>query len=278
MKRLPQIFMGPKAKEQILQRWDPVSRTIVNVRCPCTNPVQAEAPPPHPPPEPDVVVTRFYANIYPDDFRSIDNDSRVTYIITFTSSLSSAYTGTFKIGFNNASESYEDATILTDSSPHINYPATESLLYTKDVPRPSYIFGQLIFDDGISEPLTFRSGIVVAPSSFIEVISFIVMSQQYNAGIYATTLRLTYSLTTPKSGCQLSIYNNQTSSTTEYNFNVEPILVDTDISTLVEENIIVERTISEAEMFNYNSTYYAVIQDQGVRVYSPITNLSSTPP
>jgi hypothetical protein len=147
MKRLPQIFMGPKAKEQILQRWDPVSRTIVNVRCPCTNPVQAEAPPPHPPPEPDVVVTRFYANIYPDDFRSIDNDSRVTYIITFTSSLSSAYTGTFKIGFNNASESYEDATILTDSSPHINYPATESLLYTKDVPRPSYIFGQLIFDE-----------------------------------------------------------------------------------------------------------------------------------
>lgn len=31
MKRLPQIFMGPKAKEQILQKWDPVSRTMLTI-------------------------------------------------------------------------------------------------------------------------------------------------------------------------------------------------------------------------------------------------------
>jgi hypothetical protein len=43
MKRLPQIFMGPKSKEQILQKWDPVSRTIVNVRPP--RPDAAPAPP-----------------------------------------------------------------------------------------------------------------------------------------------------------------------------------------------------------------------------------------
>jgi len=31
MRRLPQIYMGPKAKEQILQKWDPLSRSIVNI-------------------------------------------------------------------------------------------------------------------------------------------------------------------------------------------------------------------------------------------------------
>ena len=38
MKRLPNIFMGPKAKDQILQKWDPASRTLVNIHCVCTNP------------------------------------------------------------------------------------------------------------------------------------------------------------------------------------------------------------------------------------------------
>ena len=31
MKRLPQLYYGPKAKEQILQKWDPVSRTLVTI-------------------------------------------------------------------------------------------------------------------------------------------------------------------------------------------------------------------------------------------------------
>jgi len=38
MKRLPQIFMGPKSKDQILQKWDPVSRTLVNLHCACISP------------------------------------------------------------------------------------------------------------------------------------------------------------------------------------------------------------------------------------------------
>jgi len=31
LRRYPQIFMGPKAKEQILQKWDPVSKRLVNI-------------------------------------------------------------------------------------------------------------------------------------------------------------------------------------------------------------------------------------------------------
>jgi hypothetical protein len=31
MKRLPQLYYGPKVKEQILQKWDPVSRSLVNI-------------------------------------------------------------------------------------------------------------------------------------------------------------------------------------------------------------------------------------------------------
>lgn len=31
LKRLPQIYLGPKVKEQILQKWDPVSKTLVNI-------------------------------------------------------------------------------------------------------------------------------------------------------------------------------------------------------------------------------------------------------
>ena len=39
MKRLPQLEYGTKAKEQILKKWDPVSRTVVNFRCACPPPI-----------------------------------------------------------------------------------------------------------------------------------------------------------------------------------------------------------------------------------------------
>ena len=31
MKRLPQLYYGDKVKEQILQKWDPVSKSMVNI-------------------------------------------------------------------------------------------------------------------------------------------------------------------------------------------------------------------------------------------------------
>lgn len=31
MKRLPQLYYGPKAKEQILQKWDPTTQSMVNI-------------------------------------------------------------------------------------------------------------------------------------------------------------------------------------------------------------------------------------------------------
>jgi hypothetical protein len=31
MKRLPQLYYGDKVKEQILQKWDPVSKRMVNI-------------------------------------------------------------------------------------------------------------------------------------------------------------------------------------------------------------------------------------------------------
>ena len=31
MKRLPQLYYGPKAKEQILQKWDSLSKRLVNI-------------------------------------------------------------------------------------------------------------------------------------------------------------------------------------------------------------------------------------------------------
>ena len=31
MKRLPQLYYGNKVKEQILQKWDPVSKSLVNI-------------------------------------------------------------------------------------------------------------------------------------------------------------------------------------------------------------------------------------------------------
>jgi hypothetical protein len=31
MKRLPQIYLGFKVKEQILQKWDPTTKSLVNI-------------------------------------------------------------------------------------------------------------------------------------------------------------------------------------------------------------------------------------------------------
>ena len=34
-KRIPLIWAGPKTKEQILEKWDPISKRLVKVKCEC---------------------------------------------------------------------------------------------------------------------------------------------------------------------------------------------------------------------------------------------------
>lgn len=34
-RKIPLIWAGPKTKEQILQKWDPISKRLVNVKCDC---------------------------------------------------------------------------------------------------------------------------------------------------------------------------------------------------------------------------------------------------
>lgn len=36
-RRLPTIWGHPKEKDQIIQKWDPISKRLVNVQCPCSN-------------------------------------------------------------------------------------------------------------------------------------------------------------------------------------------------------------------------------------------------
>lgn len=76
MKRLPNIFMGPKSKDQILQKWDPVSRTIVNVRPPRSDPA-VELPPPGDPDRPcgsRFPDTTFFV-LYTNDYTFIREDT-----------------------------------------------------------------------------------------------------------------------------------------------------------------------------------------------------------
>lgn len=37
-RRLPSIWGYPKEKDQIIQKWDPISKRLVNVQCPCITP------------------------------------------------------------------------------------------------------------------------------------------------------------------------------------------------------------------------------------------------
>jgi hypothetical protein len=46
-RRIPQIWAGPKTKEQILEKWDPVSKRLVKVKCECVT-VSEEPPIPTP--------------------------------------------------------------------------------------------------------------------------------------------------------------------------------------------------------------------------------------
>jgi hypothetical protein len=39
MKRLPQIQLGPKAKEQILQKWDPTTNSMLKIHVPMRIPL-----------------------------------------------------------------------------------------------------------------------------------------------------------------------------------------------------------------------------------------------
>ena len=45
-RRIPLIWAGPKTKEQILEKWDPISKRLVKVKCECVVvPVAVPAPP-----------------------------------------------------------------------------------------------------------------------------------------------------------------------------------------------------------------------------------------
>ena len=55
MKRLPQLYYGDNVKEQILQKWDPVSKRVVNIH---TNTIKVYVEPPPPPKE----VNTWYIN------------------------------------------------------------------------------------------------------------------------------------------------------------------------------------------------------------------------
>ena len=48
-RRIPQIWSNPKVKEQIVQKWDPVSKRLVNVKCPCADGSVGYVPPTPPP-------------------------------------------------------------------------------------------------------------------------------------------------------------------------------------------------------------------------------------
>ena len=284
MKRLPQIHMGPKAKEQILQRWDPVSRTIVNVRCPCTNQdvFSDSAPPPLPPPlleETDAEVISFYAKVYVSEYTDNANDLKIHYEISFQSSLSDIYTGTYRL-WAYGNPLYEGASVLplTENTISLDSAISEylSTLSTSDVVRNGtvYVFGQVIFYNSVTQQSTFiRTPIITLTPTIVKIESFIIEAQEFEDELetYRTTFQITLS-GFGKEGYQINIYNNQ-ANFVEY-IDDTPVSTSTGPPLVGLPSVIIIGSVPESDI--YNSFYYAVVVDNGVRIYSNIVQF--TPP
>jgi hypothetical protein len=144
MRRLPQLQYTMKAKEQILQKWDPVSRTLVNIHQ-------------RPPPPPPLTITSFIG--------TDNDDGTYDFAIVWDGIVENSETGSYRLYGNNYN--------LYTSAVQIGYINNLSIYqhtytFTGVSLQYPYYFGELQFGGK-----TVRSNIIRTSLQLLEITDFV---------------------------------------------------------------------------------------------------------